>query len=117
MDSSPLSSLPTELIFRILDFLKPHEYSGFSCTCQEAVAVVNRKLDNPKDKDGLYLGWDYLDDSKALHTQLPPYKSRTARYVDKERRRRQWESEKRRRELEDYVCVYYGPPSDDEQYL
>jgi hypothetical protein len=59
MDSSPLNSLPTELIFRILDFIEPHEYSGFSCTCQEAVVIVNRKLDNPKDKEKLYLDWAY----------------------------------------------------------
>jgi hypothetical protein len=86
MDASPLNSLPVELFFRILDFLKPHEYSGLSCTCRGAVALVNRKLDNPRDRQELYFGWGYFDDSKALHTQLPPCKSRTARYVTKEKR-------------------------------
>jgi hypothetical protein len=111
-----MSSIPTELIFQILDFLKPHEYSGFSCTCQEAVAIVNRKLDNAKDQEELWFGLD-LNSSQALYSRIPYWKSRTARFVDKERRTRQWESEKRRSELEDYVCVYWGPPSDEEQYL
>jgi len=86
MDSSPLNVLPPELIFRILDFLEPHEYSGLSCTCRGAVAIVNRKL----DKQELYKGFGWLiDGNTALHTQLPPRKSRTARYVDKRRRRQQ----------------------------
>jgi hypothetical protein len=116
MDSGPLSSLPTELIFRILGFLEPHEYSGFSCTCQKAVAIVNRKLDNAKDQEELWFGLD-LNSSQALYSRIPYWKSRTARFVDKEGRRRRLELEKRRKELEDYVCFYYGPPSDEEQYL
>lgn len=109
-NSDLLDILPLELIFRILNSMDPHEYSGFSCTCRHAVTIVNQKLDNPKDKQGLYLGWTHFDDNEALGLQLPPCKSRTARYVDKERRRREWESEVRRRELEDYVSFYYGPP-------
>jgi hypothetical protein len=90
MDSSPLRSLPTELIFRILDFLRPHEYSGFSCTCRYAVTLVNRKIDNPEDQQELYswLAEFYVDDSQALRTHLPPWKSRTAPYVSKEKRSR-----------------------------
>jgi len=80
-----LGSLPPELIFRILDFMEPHEYSGFSCTCRHAVTLVNRKLDNPKDKEELY-SWlgRFLHDDIPLRIYLPPRKSRTARYVDKE---------------------------------
>jgi hypothetical protein len=88
MDSSPLGSLPTELLFRIFDFLEPHEFSGFACTCRYAVTLVNKKLDNPKDKQELYswLAGFYFDDSEALRTQLSPCKSRTARYVEKHKR-------------------------------
>jgi hypothetical protein len=47
MELSPLGALgilPTELIFRILNFMHPHRYSGFPCTCKRALALVNRKL-------------------------------------------------------------------------
>lgn len=82
-----LDVLPPELIFRILDFMEPHEYSGFSCTCRHAVTIVNHKLDNQKNKQELYswLAGFYLDEDLALRTYLPPWKSRTARYVWKER--------------------------------
>jgi hypothetical protein len=86
MDSSPLFSLPPELIFQILDFMEPHEYSGFSCTCRHAVTLVNRKLDNPKDKEELYSwlrGSRHYDSEAPLRLYLPPRKTRTARYVDK----------------------------------
>lgn len=39
-----LGILPPELLFRILDFMPPHRYSGLSCTCHRALALVNRKL-------------------------------------------------------------------------
>jgi hypothetical protein len=87
MDSSPLATLPLELIFRILDFLEPRQYSGFSCTCRHAVTLVNRKLDNLKDRNELWSGFYLISDYRPLHELLPPWKSRTARYVDKERRR------------------------------
>jgi hypothetical protein len=32
--SSPLAALPPELLYHILDFMDPREYSGLSCTCQ-----------------------------------------------------------------------------------
>jgi hypothetical protein len=44
--TSRLGSLPPKLIFRILDFMKPHEYSGFSCACRETETLINRKLGN-----------------------------------------------------------------------
>lgn len=41
-----LEVLPTELIFRILDFfMHPHQYSGFLCICQRALVLVNRILE------------------------------------------------------------------------
>jgi hypothetical protein len=46
-DSSPLGTLgtlPPELIYQILDFMHPHEYSGLPCTCRCALSLVNRKL-------------------------------------------------------------------------
>ena len=85
MSSSPLATLPIELFFRILDFLEPHEYSGLSCTCRYAVTLVNRKLDNPKDQEKLWSGFE-LNERRTLRTQLPPWKIRTARYVDEQRR-------------------------------
>jgi hypothetical protein len=87
-NSGLLDILPLELIFRILDFMEPHKYSGFSCTSRHAVTIVNEKLDNPKDKQELYswlVRW-YLDESQAIRTQISPYKSLTARYVEKEKR-------------------------------
>jgi hypothetical protein len=84
MDLSPLFSLPPELIFQILDLMEPHEYAGFSCTCRHAVTLVNRKLDNPKDKEGLYSYLTFCSEDIALRDHLPPWKSRTARYVAKE---------------------------------
>jgi hypothetical protein len=50
MESSTLRVLPQELIFQILEFMEPHEYSGFSCTCQCALSLVNRKLDTPENR-------------------------------------------------------------------
>lgn len=87
MDSSLLATLPIELIFRILDLLEPREYSGFSCTCRHAVTLVNKKLDNPKDQQELWSGFYLLADRRPLQQLLPPWKSRTARYVDKEKKR------------------------------
>lgn len=51
MDSSPLGALPPELVFLILDFMQPHEYSGLPCTCQGMLSIVNRKLDTPRSRE------------------------------------------------------------------
>jgi hypothetical protein len=51
MESSPLGTLPPELIFRILDTMYPCDYSGFSCVCRRALSLVNQKLDTPEDRD------------------------------------------------------------------
>jgi hypothetical protein len=70
MDSSPLGylgCLPTEIIFRILDFLEPQEYSGLSCTCQRALALTNQKLDTPEAMEGIYRT---TDDWKSRTGQL-----------------------------------------------
>jgi hypothetical protein len=71
MDSSPLWTLPPELIFRILDFLHPGDYSGFSCTCKRALSLVNQALDVPQ--------------YRSL-TKLENRRSRTAAFVEINRR-------------------------------
>jgi hypothetical protein len=108
-----LDILPLELIFRILDFIEPHEYSGFSCTCRHAVTIVNQKLDNRKNKQELYswLAGFYLDEDRALCTYLPPWKSRTARYVWKERILQY------QREMFVSCEGYYPPGSEDDPDL
>jgi hypothetical protein len=45
MESSPLEALPTELIFRILDFKGPYDMPGLSCVCQRTLWLVNQNLD------------------------------------------------------------------------
>lgn len=50
MESNILEILPTELIFRIFDFMSPREMSGFSCACQCALSLVNQKLDAPEGR-------------------------------------------------------------------
>jgi hypothetical protein len=35
--------LPTEIILRILNFMWPHDFSGFTCTCRRALELVNSK--------------------------------------------------------------------------
>ena len=67
MDSSPLLMLPTELLFQILDFMSPAEYSGFSCTCRRALTVINEKLDTQEHRH---------------RGSLSSYLSRTAGYVE-----------------------------------
>lgn len=67
--SSPLGALgvmPTELIFRILDFMHLYQYCGFPCTCQRALALVNQKLEV----------------GEYCVTSLPDWKSATAPYVN-----------------------------------
>jgi hypothetical protein len=39
-----LKIFPLEILFLILDFMTPDEYSGFTCTCRDALALVNQKL-------------------------------------------------------------------------
>jgi len=76
-----------------------------------------------------------LDESRALNKQLPSWKSLTARYVARERKkekkerreerrkrkeensRQQWQSELRRWELENRTCENYGLPNDDDPDL
>jgi hypothetical protein len=71
MESSLLGILPPELIFRILDFLDPLEYTGFPCTCQYALALVNKMLDTPEGR-----GFTAIDKNR---------KSRTAAFVEAKR--------------------------------
>lgn len=44
--------LPTELIYYILDFLNPDDYTGLSCTCTRALALVNTNLQRNSDYVG-----------------------------------------------------------------
>ena len=55
MCSSPLVALPPELLCHILDFMAPNEYSGFSCTCQDALSIANQKLATPNDYHFTYI--------------------------------------------------------------
>lgn len=61
-----LGILLPELIFRILDFMHPHQYSGLPCTCQRAFALLNRKLEV----------------GEYCFTSITDWKSATAPYVD-----------------------------------
>jgi hypothetical protein len=40
-----LKVFPLEILFLILDFMAPDEYSGFTCTCRDALLLVNQKLE------------------------------------------------------------------------
>lgn len=99
-EANPLGTLgilPPELIFRILDFMLPHQYSGFPCTCRRAVSLVNRKLEV----------------AEHCYTTLTSYKSATAPYVNMQNitlpsREIGWEN----------VAICYGPDPDfEDQYL
>jgi hypothetical protein len=81
-----LEILPVELIFRILDFMDPRQYSGLPCTCQRALLIVNRKLEF----------------EEACYTTLSFWKSATAPYVNRitlAPLECGWEN----------VCICYGP--------
>jgi hypothetical protein len=39
--ASLFDELPTEIILRILNFMWPPDYSGFTCTCRHALELVN----------------------------------------------------------------------------
>jgi len=92
-----LAILPTELIFRILDFMHPHQYSGLPCTCQRALALVNQKLEV----------------GEYCFTSLTDWKSQTAPYVNMQSLTlapsvvvSQWD-----------VAVCYGVPGEDDDDL
>jgi hypothetical protein len=93
MDSSPLGVLPPELIYHVLDFVQPHEYSGLPCTCQGMLLIVNRKLDTPQSRD---------------FASRNPYVSRTAAFVKAEHQGIIWG------ELPKDVGCYWIPPTCEE---
>lgn len=66
----PLAILPTELIFQVLDYMYPHQYSGLWCTNRGALSLVNQKLSTPEGR-----GFD----------PLGVYISRTAGFVKHKR--------------------------------
>jgi hypothetical protein len=63
--------LPLELIFLILDFMTPDEYSGFTCTCRDALSLVNQKLETSE---------------LCRYYGLIPWTSRTGDYIRIQRR-------------------------------
>jgi hypothetical protein len=88
-----LGTLPTELLFRVLDFMHPHQYSGFPCTCTRALLLVNRKLEV----------------AEYCYTTLTSCKSATAPYVDMQHiTLPPWELGW------DNVSICYGPPTDED---
>lgn len=93
MDSSPLGVLPPELIYHVLDFMHPHEYSGLSCTCQRMLSVVNQKLNTPQSRE---------------FASLNPYVSRTAAFVKAEHEVIIWGEVP-----EDIGCYYISMDEDD----
>jgi hypothetical protein len=97
MESGSLGAIPSELIFQILDFMEPHEFSGLSCTCQRALWLVNLYL-----KPYEFGGFNILGDSK----------SRTAYFV---KDNRAWLSGAYQES--DCGAVQYYDPSEDDLYL
>jgi hypothetical protein len=100
MESSPLRILPSELIFEVLDFIRPHELSGLSCTCQRALWLVNLYLDPYK-----FGGYQIL---------FLGIRSRTAYFV-KENRARPSGAYAAYQVIESGCAAY--DPSEDELYL
>ncbi|KAM0712837.1 hypothetical protein Q7P35_000286 [Cladosporium inversicolor] len=97
MDSSPLGALPPELVFLILDFMQPHEYSGLPCTCQGMLSIVNQKLDTPQSRD---------------FASRDPYVSRTAAFVKAEHQVIIWGTVP-----EDCGCGWIPPAQDGDSDL
>lgn len=97
MDSSPLGALPPELVFLILDFMQPHEYSGLPCTCHGMLSIVNQKLDTPQSRD---------------FASRNPYVSRTAAFVKAEHQVIIWGTVP-----EDCGCSWIPPVEDGDSDL
>lgn len=99
--SSPLAALPPELLYRILDFMDPCEYSGLSCACQSMLSIANQKLSTPEN-----------------HRIGPPgsYISRTAAFVQLRKAELELLVQKYMDEMK-YTCMCYGPPDEDDADL
>lgn len=97
MDSSLLGALPLELVFLILDFVQPHEYSGLPCTCQAMLSIVNQKLDTPQSRE---------------YASRDPFVSRTAAFVKAEHRVIIWGTVP-----EDCGCGWNSPVQDGDSDL
>jgi hypothetical protein len=65
MESRLLATLPTELVFRVLDFMGPDEMSGLSRVSRHALLFVHQKLDTPEDRQ-LYLLESYTSRTSAF---------------------------------------------------
>lgn len=42
---NPLTSLPYELIYRILSFMQPEQYTGLACSCRLALQLTNSQVE------------------------------------------------------------------------
>jgi hypothetical protein len=101
MASTTLFSLPPEVIFLILDNMHPCEYSGFACTCQRALKLINQKLDTP----------EYLHYTTFISGAR---KSRTAAYIHVHRIYRVWQfpgAENGAKGLR--ICHFFNPEWND----
>lgn len=52
-----LTTLPLEIVFRILDCMWPEEYAGLACTCRFALELTN----NRNQKEGPHLSGQFED--------------------------------------------------------
>jgi hypothetical protein len=78
-----LKILSLEILFLVLDFMDPDEYSGFTRTCRHALSLVNQKL---------------VTSEPCYLYGLMPWTSRTGDYIRIQRRTRERYSEETRSE-------------------
>jgi hypothetical protein len=95
-----LKILPLEMIFLILDLMTPDEYSGFTCTCRDALSLVNQKLVNSEP---------------CYYYGLIPWTSRTGDYIRIQRRIRESQSEWM--EYAHWSAPNYPDPDEDDPDL
>jgi len=103
MSPTHLFSLPPELIFLILDYMHPCEYSGFTCTCQRALSLINQKLDTAEHVH-----------YETFFYGIGERKSRTAAYIKVHRLYLQWqfpEAEGAAKGLR--ICQFFNPEWND----
>jgi hypothetical protein len=86
--SNLLKVFPLEIIFLILDFMTPDEYSGLTCTCRDALSMVNQK---------------HIATEPCYPYGLIPWTSRTGDYIRIQKRIREYQSE--------MECSHWPPPN------
>jgi hypothetical protein len=52
-----LTTLPLEIVLRILDCMWPEEYAGLACACRFALKLTNDKVED----EGPHLSWQFFD--------------------------------------------------------